>query len=133
MSLFRKQGLSFRRERRKKQLNLVQKILIYAVEVFAALAVAFVLVYSLGMTVTVSGVSMEDTLESGDVVLVNRIIYSISSPRSGDVVVFKPNGNDKSQYYIKRVVAVPGDTVQITDRVLYVNGEMFDEQDTEAI
>ncbi len=131
--MFRKQGLSFRRERIKKQLNMVQKTLIYIVEVFAALAVAFVLVYSLGMTVTVAGNSMEDTLESGETILVNRIIYSISDPQSGDVVVFKPNGDDRSQYYIKRVVAAPGDTVQIVDGVLYVNGDMFDDEDTEII
>ncbi len=133
MSLFRRQGLSFRRERRIKQITRFQKFGITLMEIVVPLMVAFVLVYCLGMTVTMNGASMEGTLENGETILVNRIIYSVSQPKSGDVVVFKPNGNEKSQYYIKRVVAVPGDTVQIVDGVLYVNGEMFDSKDTEVI
>ena len=43
-------------------------------------------------------------------------------------MAFLPNGNEKSHYYVKRVVGVPGDTVQIVDGALYVNGELFEEK-----
>ena len=102
-------------------------------EIAITLFIAFVLVYCVGMKVTVVGNSMEDTLTDGESVLVNRFTYNLTDPKSGDVVVFTLNENDDSHYYIKRVVAVPGDTVQIRDGILYVNGEMFDEEDTEAI
>ena len=55
-------------------------------------------------------------------------IYKVTNPKQNDIIVFLPNGNEKSHYYVKRVVAVPGDTVLIQDGALYVNGELFDEE-----
>jgi signal peptidase I len=66
---------------------------------------------------------MESSLSNGQSVLVDRIVYKLFSPSKGDVIVFLPNGNEKSHYYIKRVVAVSGETVQIKDGILYVNDE----------
>lgn len=71
---------------------------------------------------------MSPTLESGDEILVNRFKYKIFSPKQNDLIVFLPNGNEKSHYYIKRVIAGPGDKVQIKDGVVYVNGEQFAEK-----
>ena len=65
---------------------------------------------------------MSDQLQDGDQVLINRFVYKFTKPKIGDVIVFLPNGNEKSHYYIKRVVAAGGDTVQIIDGVIYVNG-----------
>ncbi|MCD8332829.1 MAG: signal peptidase I [Clostridiales bacterium] len=129
----RSKGLGFRRHRKKISVSAVKNVFVFAAKIAIVLFIAFVLVFCMGMRVTVAGSSMESTLSDGENVFVNRIIYSFSNPKSGDVVVFLPNGNEKSQYYIKRVVAVPGDTVQITDGVLYVNGEIYDDEDTEAI
>ncbi|MCD8323732.1 MAG: signal peptidase I [Clostridiales bacterium] len=129
----RSKGLGFRRHRKKISVSAVKNVFVFAAKIAIVLFIAFVLVFCMGMRVTVAGSSMESTLSDGENVFVNRFIYSFSNPKSGDVVVFLPNGNEKSQYYIKRVVAVPGDTVQITDGVLYVNGEIYDDEDTEAI
>lgn len=133
MAPLRSKGLSFRRRKKKISLSMTKNIALLVVEILIALFLAFVVVYSVGMKVTVTGNSMEGTVSDGDSVFVNRLIYSLSEPKAGDVVVFLPNGNEKSHYYVKRVVAVEGDTVQISDGVLYVNGEMYDEEDTEAI
>ena len=73
------------------------------------------------------GQSMAETLNGGDEILVNRFIYKVTDPRPNDVIVFLPNGNEKSHYYIKRVIAVPGDTLQIKNGEVYVNGELFAE------
>lgn len=133
MAILRSGGLSFRRRRKKVSLTAAKSAALFVVEIIIVLLIAFVVVYCAGMKVTVVGNSMEDTLKDGEVVLVNRFTYNLSDPKAGDVVVFLPNGNEKSHYYLKRVVAVPGDKVLIKEGVLYVNGEMFDEEDTEAI
>lgn len=65
---------------------------------------------------------MEPGLISGQNVLVNRLSYRISSPKRGDVIAFYPGGNTDAHPYFKRVVAVPGDVVQILDGELMVNG-----------
>lgn len=133
MTVFRTGGLNFRRRRRKMKISTAKGILLWIVEIFIVLLLAFVLVYCAGMRVSVVGNSMESTLSDGSVVLVNRFVYNIKEPKAGDVIVFLPNGNEKSHYYIKRVIGVPGDKVQIKNGLLYVNGELYDVEDTEAI
>ena len=61
-------------------------------------------------------------------ILVNRFIYKVTNPQPNDIIVFLPNGNEKSHYYVKRVIAVPGDTVQIRDGAVFVNGKPFPEE-----
>ena len=91
--------------------------------IVTAIFIAVVLNFFLGTITSVVGVSMEPTLYNGQKVFVNSFLYLISSPKRGDVVVFLPNGNENTHYYVKRVVAVPGDSVWIQKGILYVNGE----------
>lgn len=120
-------GLQFGREKKKLNVPLIKEILIFAAEVVIVLAIAFVFVHYLGMRTRVIGNAMEETFTDGDQVLVDKFVYFLASPKANDIIVFKPNGNEKSHSYIKRVVGVPGDTVEIREGVLYVNGEMFEE------
>jgi signal peptidase I len=106
----------------------VREVITWTVEILLTILVAFTFVYFAGLRTSVVGQSMAGTLEAGDEILVNRFIYKVTNPKINDIIVFLPNGNEKSHYYVKRVVAVPGDTVVITDGVLYVNGEQFEEQ-----
>lgn len=99
--------------------------MVWCFGIFAAVLIAFAVVYAVGMSTSMIGVSMEPELYNGQRVLINRYAYLMSSPKVGDVIVFLPNGNHNSHYYIKRVVAVPGDTVQIIGGRLYVNGEQI--------
>lgn len=119
----RKKGLSFRKQKKKMNMGLVKETAIWIGEIAFVIGLAAVLVFFLGMRTTVIGQSMKPTLSDSDQVLVNRFIYSVSNPRSGDIIVFLPNGNEKTHYYIKRVVAVGGDTVQIREGILYINEE----------
>lgn len=91
--------------------------------IFTAIFIAVVLNLFLGMTTRVVGVSMEPSLYNGQQVFINRFLYLVSTPKRGDVVVFLPNGNKNEHYYVKRVAAIPGDSVEIRDGVLYVNDE----------
>jgi len=119
----RNKGLSFYRKKKKISSVLLREIFSWLFGIFAAAFIAVVGVYFFGMTTNVVGVSMEDTLYNGQMILVDRFLYLLSSPKQGHVVVFLPNGNENAHYYVKRVVAIPGDKVLIEDGVLYVNGE----------
>lgn len=88
---------------------------------------AFVAVWYFGQRVSTVGDSMRPVLGNGDVVLVNRILYNASRPKRGDIIVFKPKGNENSHYYIKRVVGLPGETVEIIENHVYINGERLSE------
>ena len=124
----RRAGLSFRRQRRKFNLPLFKEIVSWVVELIVVIGLAYVLVSFFGIRTNVVGQAMEQTLENDDNILVNRFAYIMSKPKAGDVIVFLPNGNNKSHYYVRRVVAVPGDTVLIQNGAVYVNGELFDEK-----
>lgn len=115
----RRAGLSFRRQRRKFNLPLFKEIVSWVVELIVVIGLAYVLVSFFGIRTNVVGQAMEQTLENDDNILVNRFAYIMSKPKAGDVIVFLPNGNNKSHYYVRRVVAVPGDTVQIKDGAQY--------------
>lgn len=129
----RHSGLDFRRKRRKVDQGTIKKTAVWAVEIIIVIALAFSFVYCLGMSTRVAGNSMASTLKNGDKVLINRLVYQITEPKSNDVIAFYPNGNEKTHLYIKRVVGVPGDKVQIKDGEIYVNGKAFDQKDTEPI
>ncbi len=125
----RNKGLSFYKRKRKVSPGLIKEIFSWIFGIFMSILLAFIIVYSVGMTTSIIGVSMEPGLCSGQTIFVNRVVYRISSPKSDDVIVFLPNGNQNSHYYVKRVVAVPGDTVQIINGILYVNGEAAEAAD----
>jgi len=124
----RRKGLHFGREKKKVNISLIKEIFIWIIEIIIVLAIAYVCVYFIGMRTTVLGQSMLPTLDAKEEVLVDRFIYKVTKPKVNDIIVFLPNGNEKSHYYIKRVIAVPGDKVVIQDGLVYVNGEVFDEK-----
>lgn len=116
-------GLSFYKKKRKISPAQVREAFSWIFGIAAAVFIAIVLNLLLGMTTNVVGVSMEPTLYNGQQIFINSFIYLVSSPKTGDVVVFLPNGNENAHYYVKRIVAAPGDKVLIRDGILYVNGE----------
>ena len=127
-------GLSFYREKKKINIGLLKEIAVWIVEILLKIAEAIIMVSFFGFRVSVIGPSMSPTLENGEKVLVNRFVYKLFDPKQNDLIVFQPNGNEKSHYYVKRVIALPGDTVQIKDGKVYVNGELVAESvETEKI
>lgn len=89
---------------------------------------AFAYVWFFGQKVSTVGDSMKPVLENGDVVLVNRIKYNAMTPKRGDVIVFKPGGNKDSHYYIKRIIGLPGETVEIIENSIFIDGEKLEEK-----
>ena len=77
-----------------------------------------------GSLTTVSGRSMEDTLYVGDVVLVNRMIVKVSSPKRNDVILYEKANGEKD---VKRIIALPGERVVIVQGQILVNDVIPDE------
>jgi signal peptidase I len=73
--------------------------------------------------------SMVPTISVGDRVVLNKLAYlGDAAPKRGDIVVFKPNASTGSEYdMIKRVIGLPGDTVEINNGYVYINGEALEE------
>ena len=104
------------------------------IQVLVVIFLAFGVVEAFGIRMAVPGESMEPTLSSGDVVLLNRLFIKVMPPNTNDVVVFLPPNNLSAQYSIKRIVGTPGDTIQVKNGKVYVNGEAFhDKAETESI
>ncbi|MCD8119086.1 MAG: signal peptidase I [Lachnospiraceae bacterium] len=99
------------------------------------IALAFWLVYMFGQQVVVVGNSMSPTLSDENTVLVNRMVYTLSEPERYDVVYIETEEEDGSvTTMIKRIIGLPGETVQITDGRIYIDGELLDFQpDAESI
>ena len=119
----RKRTLSFYQKKRVITPKLLKEILSWIIITCVAILLAFIIVYFYGTRIGNVGDSMEETIANGQGILVNRTAYKVFRPKKNDVIVFLPNGNVNSHYYVKRVVATSGDRVQIIDGELYVNGE----------
>jgi signal peptidase I len=98
----------------------------WIVTLVLAILLFFVVREFLFRTARVDGTSMSPTLEHGDTVILNRLVYHIGTPKAGDIVAF-PNPANPSVYFIKRVIGVPGDTVELIDGVFFVNGEQLED------
>ena len=124
----RRSSLNFGRSRRKFNKEKFKYWMTWILEIGAVVLAAYLCVACFGIRTGVVGQAMSDTLENGDQVLLDKLVYAISEPKPNDVIVFLPNGNEKSHYYIRRVVGVPGDKVQIKDGAVYINGTLFAEK-----
>lgn len=122
----RQEGLSFYTRKKKVSPSVIREIFGILFGIFTAIFIAVVLTYFFGMTTNVVGDSMEPTVYNGQTIYVDRFAYMLATPERGDVIVFLPNGNKNTHYYVKRVIAVPGDVVVIKNGICYVNGEESD-------
>ncbi len=105
----------------------IQNLVNWIVDIVVVIAFACYLVYSVGSRVEVSGSSMNPVLNSGDVVLMNRIVYDLGTPKRFDIAVFE---KDNSSYNIKRIIGLPGETIQIKDNLIYVEGRPLKADDS---
>lgn len=95
------------------------------------IAIVFLLTYLVihyvGQRTQVSGTSMEYTLSDGDNLIVDKISYRFHKPERYDIIVF-PFQYEENTYYIKRIIGLPGEKIQISeDGAIYINGKVLEE------
>ncbi|MBP1757035.1 MAG: hypothetical protein H6Q59_3433 [Firmicutes bacterium] len=103
------------------------KTLIWVAEIAAVIFLAYFIVYYALERTNMVGISMETTLTDGDQIIINKFSYRFTDPKRFDVIVFKQSGEEHSYYDIKRIVALPGEKLQIKDGVIYINGVAIEE------
>lgn len=120
----KKWKLYFRKKCRSLKTEKVKTAIEWGTEIIVVCILAWMLVSFFGQRVSNAGDSMSPVLRNGDVVLINRIVYDARKPKRGEIIAFRPNGNENAHYCIKRVVGLPGETVQIKDGKVYIDGKV---------
>lgn len=91
------------------------------------IVLTYLVVTYVGVRTRVSGESMRPTLENGDNLLVDKLTYRFREPERYEIIVF-PYKYEENTYYIKRIIGLPGETIQIKDGYVYINGELLGEE-----
>lgn len=106
---------------KEKEQSSVKEMISWLITIaFAVVAALFIKNYVIVNANIPSG-SMENTIMTGDRLFGNRLAYYMKSPERGDIIIFK-NPDDETENYIKRVIGLPGETVEIRDAKIYING-----------
>ena len=110
--------ITYRKQYREH--NILQESIKWFVDIVFVVCLAYMAATFFFDRVTVIGHSMENVLENGDKVLIDKASYEVSEPKRFDVVVFE---RDNEKYYIKRIIGLPGEKILIKDGNIYINGE----------
>lgn len=111
---------------KEKSRGIVGEILSFLLYVVVVVGITFLIIHYVGQRTYVSGSSMENTLSDGDNLIVDKITYRFSDPKRYDIIVF-PYQYEENTYFIKRIIGLPGETVQIVDGIIYIDGEALQE------
>jgi len=114
-----------RKQQSPAETNVLQTVSRWVVSIVVVIVLAVFLVQMLGQRLTVEGHSMEPALNAGDVVLLNHLSYHFFEIDRFDVVQFESRETNRKTY-IKRVIGMPGEKIQIQDGSIYINGERLD-------
>ena len=114
------------RNEEQKEYSLMKEIVSTIVYLLVVVALTLLFVEFVGQRTHVNGDSMNATLEDGDNLIVDKISYRFKEPERYDIIVFPYQYQEKT-YYIKRIIGLPGETVEIEDGVIYIDGEVLEE------
>lgn len=113
-------------EKMEEERSIFRELAGWVVYLLIIIAASYLIVTYLGQRTEVSGQSMETTLHDGDNLIVDKISYRFREPERFEIIVF-PYQHKENTYYIKRIIGLPGETVQVADGCVYINGEILDE------
>ena len=122
----REEAKAIKLEQRSEKENELREVLGWIVYIIIVICATYLIVTYVGQRTKVSGDSMQATLYDGDNLVVDKISYRFRDPKRFEIVVF-PYRYAKDTYYIKRIIGLPGETVQIKEGYVYINGELLEE------
>lgn len=111
--------------RKKKKRSPISYVVEAAIYIILILGCIFWVPEHVMQRTVVNGDSMENTLHTGESLLVEKVSYHFKDPKRYDIIVFYPQGRDVDEYYVKRIYGLPGETIQIIDNQVYINGEVI--------
>jgi signal peptidase I len=107
--------------------KILREILSTSLYILVVLCITYLVIHFVGQRTQVSGSSMEPTLSNDDNLIVDKISYRFKDPERFDIIVF-PFQYEEKTYYIKRIIGLPGETVQIDEEGnILINGEILEE------
>lgn len=103
------------------------RFLLDVMETVLLAAILFLVINAISARVRVEGHSMDQTLQDGEFVLVNRLAYRFGQPERGDIIVFHHPTDQNQEDLIKRIIGLPGDQVRVEGGAVYINGTRLKE------
>lgn len=106
--------------------GILKELLGWIVYIAVIIGLTWLIITFVGQRTRVSGHSMEATLHDGDNLIVDKLSYRFRDPKRFEIIVF-PYRHKENTYYIKRIIGLPGETVQVKEGYVYIDGEKLDE------
>ena len=107
--------------------NLVKEILEMVVYFVGIIIIFLLFQHFVGQHIEVKGSSMENTLSNKDHLILEKITYRFKEPKRFEIVVFRPYDKEEETYYIKRVIGLPGEKIQIKNGEIFINDEVLED------
>lgn len=113
--------------REKLENDKVRYVLRLLFEIAVTLVFAALVAIVMFQSVTMQESAMEPTISVGDRFFMNRAVYQLSDPKRGDIIVFKTNASDDAALHIRRIIGLPGETIQISGGQILIDGKTYRE------
>ena len=102
-----------------------RSITVWVIEIVITLALSAVFAFAFCSSVTIQESSMDPTFQAGNKVLINRTSYVIGRVKRGDLIAYSNSERTDASVHVKRVVGLPGETIQIRDGLILINGQTY--------
>ena len=112
-------------KKEKESHSIAYELFGWLIYIAIIVGLTWLIITFVGQRTSVSGHSMETTLQDGDQLIVDKISYRFRDPKRYDIIVF-PYQYEENVYYIKRIIGLPGETVQVKNGYVYINGEKLE-------
>lgn len=112
-------------EEKEAEKNIFKELFGWIIYILIVVGLTYLILTYVGQRTRVSGHSMETTLSNGDNLIVDKLSYRFRNPKRFDIIVF-PYKYEENTYYIKRIIGLPGETVQVADGCAYIDGELLE-------
>ena len=114
------------KEEKGNRKSAAREVLDWIIYIGIVLLLSWLIITFVGVRTVVDGRSMEPTLHDGNNLIVDKLSYRFRDPKRYEIIVF-PYKYEENTYYIKRIIGLPGETVQVKDGEVYIDGELLGE------